>query len=295
MKAMGRIAAVLVVGGAVLWAGSALTQSAAREAAPAVRIVPQLETRAAALLERAVEHAKAAGEAGLGAFNSEAAYFDRDLYVYAFRMDGEFLASGGFSVALIGSNVLDYVDTDGKAFFREMVTTAREKGEGRVEYKWFNPADSRGEPKVTLFRRVGDLIVAVGYFSPRATPTQAKAMLGAAAKAVRDDQARALKDFQLIDGRFIRDDLYVFAVDLADGRFLAHGASPQLIGTDARELRDPQGKPIIAEMIQRLEGKESAELDYLWVNPVSRRTEAKHSYVRRVGGLMVGVGYYQRK
>lgn len=295
MKAIGRVAAVVLVGGAVLWAGSALTQSADRNAPPAVRIVSPLETRAQALLERAVAHAKATGEAGLGAFNSEAAYFDRDLYVYALKMDGRFLASGGFSAGLIGSNVLDFVDTDGKAFFREMIAIARDKGEGRVEYKWFNPADSRGEPKVTLFRRVGDLIVAVGYFSPRATPTQAKAMLSAAAKAVRDDQARALNDFQLIDGRFIRDDLYVFAVDLADGRFLAHGASPQLIGTDARALRDPQGRRIVAEMIQRLDGEEAAELDYQWVNPVSGRTEAKHSYVRRVGGLMVGVGYYLRK
>lgn len=295
MKVIGRVAAVVILGGAALWTGNALTQSAEREAPPAVRIVPQLEKRAVALLERAVAHARKTGEAGVAAFNGEAAYFDRDLYVYALKMDGQFLASGGFSVGLIGSNVLDFVDTDGKAFFREMIAVARERGEGRVEYKWFNPADSRGEPKVTLFRRVGDLIVAVGYFSPRATPMQAKAMLGAAAKAVRDDQALALKDFQLVDGRFVRDDLYVFAVDLPSGRFLAHGASPQLIGTDARALRDPQGRRVVAEMIQRLEGRESAELDYQWANPVSGHTEAKHSYVRRVGDLLVGVGYYQRK
>lgn len=283
--------ATFVFGVGTLGAASALAQS--ELAAPVV--VTASERRATALLERAVAHVEAHGEAGSTAFGRSEDFVDRNLYVYALRMDGHFLASGGFSAGMVGSNVLKYTDTDGKAFFREMIAVAREKGEGRVEYKWFNPADSRGEPKVTLFRRVGDLIVAVGYFSPRATPMQAKAMLGAAAKAARDDQARALKDFQLVDGRFIRDDLYVFAVDLASGRFLAHGASPQLIGTDARELRDPQGRRVVAEMIRRLEGKEAAELDYQWVNPISGRTEAKHSYVRRVGDLLVGVGYYQRK
>lgn len=294
MISRNRIARALVLAGFALYAGTAPAQDGGQGSAVEARVVTPAEQRAAALLDRAVRHVAAHGEAGVGAFRREAQFVDRDLYVYALRTDGRFLASGGFSAALAGTNVLDYTDADGKAFFRDIVATAREKGAGRVEYKWFNPADSRGEPKVTLFRRVGELVVAVGYFSPRATPADAKAMLPAATKAVDADARQAFADFQRVDGRFMRDDLYVFAVDLASGRFVAHGARPQLVGTDADRLVDPQGRRVVSGMIARLGNDRSGEFDYQWVNPVSGRTEAKRSYLRRSGDTLVGVGYYTR-
>lgn len=254
----------------------------------------ELGKRANALLERAARHIEQTGEKGAADFGREAAFVDRDLYVYALRMDGQFLASGGFSAGMVGSNVLDYTDTDGKAFFREMLVKARETGQGRVEYRWYNPADSRGEPKTTLFRKVGEIVVAVGYFSPRATPVQARAMLKAAEKALRADSRAALAEFQGADGRFVRDDLYVFAVDLGSKRFIAHGASPALIGTDALALRDPDGRPIVREMLDAARNRADGELEYRWVNPVSGKTEMKHSYFREVAGTLLGVGYYRR-
>ncbi|MEO6354771.1 MAG: cache domain-containing protein, partial [Burkholderiaceae bacterium] len=101
-------------------------------------------------------------------------------------------------------------------------------------------------------------------------------------------------DFQLIDGRFVRDDLYVFAVDLESGRFLAHGASPALVGTDAHALQDTNGRHVISLMINTLKSKESGELEYQWLNPISGKTELKHSYFRAVDGKLVAVGYYHR-
>lgn len=284
-----RLLAAILIG-----AGSVVAVPAAAQPAGGPVVVTPLEKRATALLERAVKHVEAQGEAGTAAFSREAAFVDRDLYVYALRMDGHFLASGGFSAGMAGSNVLNYTDTDGKAFFREMLDKARETGQGRIEYRWYNPADSRGEPKTTLFRKVGEVVVAVGYFSPRATPVQAKAMLKAAEKALRADPRAALAEFQGADGRFIRDDLYVFAVDLGSKRFVAHGASPALIGTDALALRDPDGRPIVREMLDAARNEADGEFEYRWVNPVSGKTEMKHSYFRQVGGTLLGVGYYRR-
>ncbi|PKO50370.1 MAG: hypothetical protein CVU28_13035 [Betaproteobacteria bacterium HGW-Betaproteobacteria-21] len=292
MFATRRVIAALLACLFVLGPGFVLAQAVEPPSAP--RPPTQLEKRASALLERAVKHIEATGEAGSAAFSREADFVDRDLYAYAFRTDGEFLASGGYSAALIGTNVLGFKDTEGKAFFREMVAIALEQGMGRVEYHWFNPADSRGEPKVTLFRKVGNVIVAVGYYSPRATPIQAKAMLKAAAKALDDDPATALADFQRIDGRFIRDDLYVFAVDIASGKFLAHGASPVLVGTDAHLLQDAHGRRVVTEMLDVLRKKDNGELKYQWMNPASGRQESKHTYFREVDGKLVGVGYYIR-
>lgn len=286
------IVAAILIGAGSLTALPSIAQPGGGAVMPV--LVTPLEKRATALLERAAKHIEAQGEAGTVAFSREAAFVDRDLYVYALRMDGQFLASGGFSAGLVGSNVIKYTDTDGKAFFREMVDKAREAGQGRVEYRWYNPADSRGEPKTTLFRRVGEVIVAVGYFSPRATAVDAKSMLKAAEKALQTDAQVALADFQRIDGRYRRDDLYVFAIDLQSRRFLAHGANPELVGTDAATLRDAGGRAIVQEMLDVVRSKPGGELEYRWGNPITGRIELKHSYFHKVGGTVLGVGFYRR-
>ena len=190
--------------------------------------------------------------------------------------------------------MLDYRDDEGKTFFREMIDIAKRDGEGAIEYHWFNPADSRGEPKLTFFRKVGEVIVAVGYYPPRATATQARALLDKAVSALDEDRKGSLRRFQDLNGDFIRNDLYVFVVEVDSGRFLAHGATPSLVGTKGFEVKDPRGRLIVREMVDigLREGK--GELDYLWRNPMTLKFESKHTFFRIVDGLLVGVGSYNR-
>ncbi|ANQ83197.1 cache domain-containing protein [Azoarcus olearius] len=279
-----------------LCAAASLQSSVLRAATPEPARLSERwdEKRAARLLDRAVKHIEAKGEAGVADFSRQGPFVDRDLYVYALGSDGRFLASGGSSAALIGQNVAATTDAAGKPFFREMLDTAASRGEGRIEYRWLNPADQREEPKVTLFRKVGGIIVAVGFYTPRATPAQARALLDQAAAALARDSGAALGEFQQVGGRFIQDDLYVFVVDMGDGRFLAHGATPALVGRDARELRDPKGKALITDMINVARKKGEGELDYAWQNPVTAKLESKHTYFRVVDGKLLGVGYYTR-
>lgn len=253
-----------------------------------------VERRAKDLLEIAARHIQEYGEAGAQDFARQSAFVDRDLYAYAVRTDGRFLASGGASAALVGDNVLDYRDTDGKAFFREMIDIAKRDGEGAIEYHWFNPADSRGEPKMTFFRKVGEVVVAVGYYPLRATVAQAKGMLDDAVAALRKDRQGSLKHFQDLNGEFIRNDLYVFVVEVDSGRFLVHGATPSMVGTQGFEVRDPRGRLIVREMVDIGLRDGKGELDYLWRNPMTRKFESKHTFFRVVDGLLVGVGSYNR-
>ncbi|TVT60260.1 MAG: hypothetical protein FHK80_02250 [Azoarcus sp. PHD] len=252
------------------------------------------EKRATTLLDRAVAHIEAKGKDGVTDFSRQGSFVDGDLYVYALAHDGRFLASGGSSAALIGSKVTEQTDAGGKAFFREILDLAAAKGSGRVEYRWLNPVQNREEPKVTLFRKVGDVIVAVGFYSPRASAAQARDLLDRAADALAADASVALADFQRIGGKFTQDDLYVLVVNMEDGRFLAHGASPALIGRNGHDLRDPKGKAVITDMINIARRKGAGELDYVWRNPTTAKVESKHTYFRAVDGKLVGVGYYTR-
>ncbi len=264
----------------------------AHEEGPVIR--SELERRAETLLEIAVQHVRDKGEAGTKDFSRQSAFVDRDLYAFALRTDGIFLASGGASAAFVGQNVLGETDSEGKPYFREMVDIAMKDGAGRVEYRWFNPADSRGDPRLTLFRKVGEVIVAVGFYPPRGTPTQARAMLKDAIKELDRDAAAALSDFQHLTGRFIRNDLYVFVVDEKTGRFLAHGATPALVGTNGFDIQDPTGRFVIGEMMKTAKKEGAGELDYYWRNPTTGRIESKHTFFRLHRGRLVGVGSYNR-
>lgn len=275
-------------------AGAALAPTTVFAADPAALSLQRDERRALALLDRAVKHVKTTGAGGLADFSRQGPFVDRELYVFAMSSQGELLASGGSSAALIGRDVREQPDAVGKRFMREVLETATAKGEGRVEYRWLNPVDNRVETKVTLFRKVGDIIVAVGYYSPRATPAQAQALLTRAIDELKSHPATALADFQTLGGRFMEDDLYVFVIDLADGRFLAHGGNPELVGRDGTEVRDAKGKAITLDMINIAKRKGMGELDYVWRNPTTGKAESKHSFFRAVDGRLVGVGYYAR-
>lgn len=253
------------------------------------------ENRSMRLLDKAVARFREVGDAAFEEFNRAAQFKDRELYVYALATDGTMLASGGSSVALVGRNVATMQDAAGKPFFREMLDIAARNEAGRVEYRWLNRVDNREEPKVTLFRKVGERIIAVGYYVPRATPAQAKELLERATAAIKDKGApAAVAAFNTLDGGFVQDDLYVFAIDLKSQRFLAHGAMPKLVGSDGRTLRDPKGKAIVADMVNIVSRKGEGELDYAWRNPVTDKLESKHSFIRRVDDMLVGVGYYTR-
>jgi cytochrome c len=250
--------------------------------------------RTKALLAKAVAHYREKNELALAAFSRQGEFVDGDLYVYALDTNGIFLASGGSSSALIGRDVSKMSDAEGREFFREMLDKAKLSGSGTVEYRWLNQVHNKVERKVAYFEKVGDRIIAVGYYIPRATPQQAAAMLQRATEAVKADPTKAFAEFNEMRGSFTEDDLYVFVIRLSDGKFLAHGALPRLVGTDGIELRDPSGKPIIRKMINAVKTKDRGELDYSWLNPVTTKIEKKHTLFQKVAGFLVAVGYYTR-
>lgn len=251
-------------------------------------------TRARALLHRAVSHMTSAGDRALGAFSRAGEFTDGDLYVYVLDTNGVLLASGGASYSLIGRNLLDYRDPDGRKLFAEILDGALTRGHGSIDYRWLNLQRGTIERKIAYYQAVGDRILAVGYYAPRATPEQAMSVLWRAVDELkRHGPGTAFTAFNDINGSFVRDDTYVFVVGITDRRMHAHGAMPRLVGRNVAELKDVDGKQIIDQMLAIVSTADSGSLDYKWRNPVTGEIEKKHTFVRRVGDYMVGVGYYE--
>ena len=88
-------------------------------------------------------------------------------------------------------------------------------------------------------------------------------------------------------------DLYLTVYDL-EGKCLAQGANPKMVGKDLIDLRDADGKVFIKERIDLAKEKRSFWQDYRWTDPVSRKVMAKTTYCERYEGTVLCVGVYKR-
>ncbi|HNQ00819.1 MAG TPA: cache domain-containing protein [Syntrophales bacterium] len=120
---------------------------------------------AKALVEKAAAFVKANGkDAALKEFSKAKGQFDKgELYVFAYDMNATIVAHPK-NPKLIGKNLLDVPDTDGKFFRKEIMETARTKGSGWVDYKYLNPETKKVEAKTTYVLKVGDLVLCCGTY-----------------------------------------------------------------------------------------------------------------------------------
>jgi hypothetical protein len=130
------------------------------------------------------------------------------------------------------------------------------------------------------------------------TADEAKAMLLKAVAAVKADKAKALDMFNKGEGGFFDSDLYPFCFNISDGKNVAVGNpnAKQLIGQDARTLKDSTGKAFGVEQFaaaQKPEGQ-ITETSYMFPRPGADTTPVpKVSFTTKAGDLVCGVGYYK--
>ena len=92
------------------------------------------------------------------------------------------------------------------------------------------------------------------------TAAEAKAMLQKTVAAIKADRAKTLDLINKGEGGFLDRDLYPFCGNVSDGKAIAIGNpnAKQLIGTDARTLKDASGKACGQELFaagQKPEGQ----------------------------------------
>jgi len=120
--------------------------------------------QAVSLVKKAVAFYKANGlEKSLDEFSNPKGQFkEGEVYIFAYDLTGTMLAHP--NPALIGHNLTDVPDADGKFFRREFVTVANTKGSGWVDYRYQNPKTKLMERKTTYVEKVDDIILCCGVF-----------------------------------------------------------------------------------------------------------------------------------
>ncbi|WP_205470478.1 cache domain-containing protein [Breoghania sp. L-A4] len=92
------------------------------------------------------------------------AFHDRDLYPFIYDLQGVNVAHGARPV-LVGKNLLNLKDQDGKYLIREMIDIANGNGTGWVDYKWPNPINNKIEDKSSYIEKMGEYFVGVGIYN----------------------------------------------------------------------------------------------------------------------------------
>ncbi len=128
-------------------------------------------------------------------------------------------------------------------------------------------------------------------------------LVEAAARLIEREGAAAFAQFGIKDSKWLDDQRYLFVYDL-EGKCVFHPVEPGLVGQDLIQLRDLDGRPMIAmitEVGKRPEPDASGWVFYFWEqSPKSRIPAWKSSYVRKAiapGGkvYLVGSGLYNLK
>lgn len=253
--------------------------------------------RATGLLDRAADYLQKNGpEKSFTAFNdSKGSFVNGAYYVFVVGLDGFMHANGGSMIGLVGKNQIDLRDAAGKPLIADLLMQAKNSESGAIEYRWLNRVSNHVENKVSLYRKVGNYIVCVGYYTPRASVEEAQDLLDKAVAFLKKSGGKtAFTTFNNPQGPFKHNDQYVFVIGIDDGKYRASGDSPQLSGMDVRGLRDAAGKAAFKQMIAVAKQKGSGTVDYVWRNPATNAVETKHSLIQRVDNLVVGVGYYTK-
>ena len=121
--------------------------------------------QAKALVVKAVAFYKANGkDKSIAAFNNPKGEFVKgDLYIFMMDDKCNTLAHGA-NPKLVGKNVAELKDADGKLFMQAMRDTAK-KGGGWVDYKWSNPTTKKVQAKTSYIMPLGNgLFVGCGVY-----------------------------------------------------------------------------------------------------------------------------------
>ena len=233
--------------------------------------------------------------------------------LYAFVYDQNVTLVATPDATVRGQNMKGKPDAVGTMFRDLIVAGALAKGGGRQDYVYKQPGKEGLFRKSTYYKlAIGSdgekYVVCAGRYlgpyegSPQASPspsttaaTQADVQAfveKAVAYARTNGKDAALAAFTAPGGEFHQGQLYIYAYDFK-GTVIAHGGDPTLVGKDLIGMKDPNGVPVIKDLV-RLAKQGSGWLYYAWPNPAhGGRQEPKLGYVMKVSdGWFLGSGTY---
>jgi len=128
----------------------------------------------------------------------------------------------------------------------------------------------------------------------RGTPQEAMTMVQKViAFAKANGRDRAIEEVNKGQkGSFFERDMFATISDM-NGKVLAHGFNPRLIGKEVLEARDVNGKAFVRESMELMKTKGKGWTDFRAPDPITKQMADKSSYAELYEGMVIGVGIYK--
>ena len=127
--------------------------------------VPASAKEAEAMVKKGVAFVKANGaDKGYAEITSKQSQFkDRDLYLVVYGLDGKVWAHGA-NEKMVGRNLIDLKDVDGKEFVRERTELGKAKASFWQDYKFSHPVTKKVGDKSMYCERLEQTVVCGGVY-----------------------------------------------------------------------------------------------------------------------------------
>jgi signal transduction histidine kinase len=133
--------------------------------APALANEPT-EKDAIAMAERGVAFVKAKGKQEMIKRISakDPDFCQGELYLGMRDVKTGVMLAHPYNASIVGKDLTDVPDANGKKYRREIIDVAAAKGKGWVDYQYKNPKSGKIEPKTTYVLKVDDIVLEAGIY-----------------------------------------------------------------------------------------------------------------------------------
>ncbi|MCD6329375.1 MAG: cache domain-containing protein [Candidatus Cloacimonetes bacterium] len=217
---------------------------------------------------------------------------------YIFVIDPDAMVYAHASTALVGTNVMELTDVNGKPFIKWfIIEVASDESNGWSHYLWNIPGQEEPTWKSTYVQSAiapsgKKYITGCGLYDMKMERAFIIDQVNEAAEIINAEGIAAFEELRDPKSEYIFNNNYVFVLD-DEGMLLVH---PEIEGTNLYDTQDVNGKYFIRDMLEVGRENGCGWVDYWWNKPGEDEASAKSSYVKQIAVdgdiLVVGVGVY---
>jgi cytochrome c len=149
-----------------LFTATALCLALSANMSSAVAAAEPTEKDAIAMAEKGAAFMKAHGKDEMmkKITAKDPEFIQGSLYVDMRDINSGIVLAHPVNQSIVGKDLTDVPDANGKKYRREIIELAQKKGKGWVDYQYKNPTSGKIEPKTTYILRVGDVVLEAGIY-----------------------------------------------------------------------------------------------------------------------------------
>ena len=122
--------------------------------------------------------------------------------------------------------------------------------------------------------------------SDKDTAREVIKLVNNAADFLSEKGKAGVEEFKDKDGRFVKEDIYVYVGNCDKNTAVAHPFKSEIVGKDLSNLQDPKGNYFALEMcmVKKERPQKGGWIEYWWPKPGEGEPTRKVSYVKQVPG-----------